>query len=119
MSILLIRNAQIAVLDRIVLENWLISHMKRHFRRLCRTLTEPELADFVRHGVARANHYGFTESKYVAKWLNLMALLGRRFDEDPGCSWIAPILAGSQPSAIKMEDLLDAAQRRVWGSRAS
>jgi len=117
--VLTIRRAQMAALERTSLETWLVSHVRTHFPQLCETLSGPELADFVAEGIDRARAYGFTETKHLAQWLNLMALLGPQFDQDPGCPFVAPILAGTEPGSIKMLDLLDAAEEHVWGGDES
>jgi len=112
--VLVIRRAQMELLERASLEGCLLSHLRANFPQFCESLPGRRQADFVAQGVARARTHGFTETSHLAQWLNLMVLLGPRFDEDPGCSWVTGILGESESESTKMQDLLDAAEDHVW-----
>jgi hypothetical protein len=72
--------------------------------------------EFIRDGIKRARARGFDTGPQTAHWLNLMVLLGPRFDEDPKNVWAPKILNQSQPPFVKLRALIRAAEMQVWNS---
>ena len=113
---LTIRQDQFEALERHALEEWITKHLDSYFPKLRETHPGNRFDQFVRHGIDRARTRGFTSGPHVTHWLNLMALLGQHFDEDPANGWVADILNQPEPASRKIEALVRAAERKVWGS---
>ncbi|HYP07408.1 MAG TPA: hypothetical protein VER03_14340 [Bryobacteraceae bacterium] len=111
---LVIRQAQYAALEQATLERWLEKHLDDHFPELRESYPDDRHRQFIRDGMARARTRGFTEGPHVAQWLNLMTVLGPRFDDDAAHSWVADILNSSEPASHRIQDLLSAAEKHLW-----
>ena len=86
---LTIRDAQLDVLSRqprVRFEADLARHVRRYFPHECE---RGDVAGFVRMGIQRAAAHGFDAQVDTALYLNLMAMLGAEFDEDPQIPWAA------------------------------
>ena len=86
---LTIRDAQIELLGReprARFEADLARHLRRYFPHECE---RGDVAGFVRIGIERAAAHGFNTRYETALYLNLMAMLGVEFDEDPQMPWAA------------------------------
>ena len=116
-----IRAEQMRVLDRAaaaVFSAWAVAHIRRFFPGTCAGLGNAALETIVREGIERAARYGIDSGPGVAKFLDLMFLFGRHFDEDAGLPWAAEILnrAGIK-KARKMEALFMAAGSHMAEAR--
>jgi hypothetical protein len=67
-------------------------HLAKCFPDECRAIGEATVADLVRHGVERADHYGFKSQREIVLYINLMFVFGPDFDEDTDFPWAAGIL---------------------------
>ncbi len=86
---LTIRDAQLDVLGRqprARFEADLARHLRRYFPHECEG---GDVAGFVRMGIERAAAHGIDTQGDTALYLNLMAMMGAEFDEDPLIPWAA------------------------------
>jgi hypothetical protein len=86
---LTISNAQMDVLGRqprARFEADLARHLRQYFPHECE---RGDVAGFVRMGIDRAAAHGVDTQGDTALYLNLMAMLGAEFDEDPQLPWAA------------------------------
>lgn len=72
------------------------AHVCRCFAATTRTMSDRQLRDVIRHGVARAQAYGIGSQRSVCKYINLMFVFGRDFDRDPRLPWAIEILDGAR-----------------------
>lgn len=93
---LIVRRAQIEPFKAHLREPFVlraVAHVRAHFPAECSRLAEEELAEVVRDGVVRAEHYGFACERDATRFLNLMFTFGRSFDRDPTLGWATRLLA--------------------------
>lgn len=89
---LTIRQAQFDLLGRLPraqFEADLERHLRVHFSHEC---ARGDVRGFVRLGIDRAAAHGFATQRNIALYLNLMAMLGAEFDEDPQLPWVLSAL---------------------------
>ena len=115
-QVLTIRRDQFAFLEQAALEEWLGSHLDSHFPQLRLLYPGERFRRFICDGITRAQSYGFHSGPHVTHWLNLMALLGPTFDEDPSNDWAPAILNQSESPSVKIRALIRAAELKVWGA---
>ena len=60
---------------------------------------DDEISSFVKYGIGKAKKYSVTSKKDVCRYLNLMMILGVRFDEDEALPWAGEILNSSSLSS--------------------
>jgi hypothetical protein len=104
---LLVRNAQIQAMRKVLLqslEDRLMKHAQRYFPEVCAKL-EPGLRGAIKHSIERARSYGFDGEREICKYLNLQFRFGRDFDRDLACAWAHPLLGNSLPGPPKMDRL--------------
>ena len=117
---LLIRQEQFdafAAADLARFEAKMIEHLQRVFPDWTMAQGREKLADFVRHGIRRANRYGFRVELDVARYLHVMQTLGRDFDESPEYPWAGNLLKSDTNAAHKMDRLRDAADFSIEARR--
>jgi hypothetical protein len=114
-----IRQDQFEALAQSSLEEWISRHLDTYFPHVRQANPGDRFDRFVRYGIDRARTHGFETGPHVTHWLNLMALLGQRFDEDPSNPWVAEILSQPQSDSSKINALVQAAERKVWGKSTS
>ena len=94
---LLIRNKQLQVLSRAVLENGALRHVKEHLPGYCKVLPEPSLAALVARAVDTAQRYRFSAGRDILQFVSLVIVLGEGFDRDPRLPWAREILTATDP----------------------
>lgn len=89
------------------------AHVCRCFEAATRTMSDGDIRDVIRQGVARAQSYGIGSERGVCKYINLMFVFGRNFDRDPRLPWAFEILDGARVhrDASTIELLYQEAQR--------
>jgi hypothetical protein len=111
---LVIRSEQVTALEQSAVQGFVeqtLDHVRPHFPNHWRVVGEERLAEVIRLGVERADEYGLTSRRDVTLYINLMLLLGSRFDRDPQLPWAAATLtdpAISDPQA-RIDRTYDAA----------
>ena len=90
-------------------EDWVHGHVRKFFPAEYRTAGEAQIRELIRHGRERAAAYGFVGKPDVCRYIDLMVVLGRDFDRDPGLPWAAAILQKPRDPAAKMHFLYQAA----------
>ncbi len=92
---MIIRKTQIEALEEASVNNF-VGEMARHCEEfsphLTKTLNNEQLNEAVRHGIEKAEEYGFTQRGPVRFFIDLMIVFGSDFDTDPQYPWIAEIL---------------------------
>jgi hypothetical protein len=71
-------------------ETRMVAHMGRFFPELAQAAGPPQLRELVRLGIERARPYGIVVERDVCKFVDLMLVLGPRFDEE--LAWARAIL---------------------------
>jgi hypothetical protein len=92
---LVIRNEQFEVFESEALNRHregLLTYVRAMFPARCTTLSEEDLCSLVEKGSARAHSYGITTGDGVAKYLDVMFLIGQDFDGDPSHPWAIALL---------------------------
>ncbi|MBZ5626545.1 MAG: hypothetical protein LAQ69_48870 [Acidobacteriia bacterium] len=110
---LVIRQQQMAAFAQAAVKSFddrVVIHLNKFFPEQCGTLGEPQLREFIRYGVERANTYGIVAERDVCKYIDLMAVFGRDFDTDPRLRWAGVILGTKQNFGANIQHLIAAAQ---------
>ncbi len=110
---LTIRQAQLAILSRIELrkfEDWMVEHLNKFFPGQCEAAGEEQIRATIQYGVKRAASYGITTERDVCKYIDLMVVFGRDFDEDRRFAWTRDILGKEENPSRKIEALHEAAK---------
>jgi hypothetical protein len=124
---LVVRTGQLSALSQARLAEF-EAKMCEHLRRVYPSwpladVTDPAqrdaLRNFVRHGMARAERYGFRVELEIARYLHVMHDLGERFDESPEYPWAPILLAQNVSAAEKMNRLRDARDYQLEARRIS
>lgn len=96
LSLLRIRRDQTRVfgdLARQRFDRWLVGHVHRHWPdRIARIGDDSALGAVLREAVARANAFGIARSANIARYVNLVMLLGPGFPDDARVSWAGDLL---------------------------
>jgi hypothetical protein len=108
-GLLTIRNVQLTALTalrRTSFELAAVDHLLEHFPERFASDTPEQLESFVAHGIERAKVHGFIAKADVVLYLDLMAVLGRTFDEDAQSRWVLPRLEDKQrPPGLRIRRL--------------
>ena len=108
---LVIRDAQIEILEGNVLSGWLKKHLVRFFPGRCGELGPEGLARAIADGIARARAYGFQENGDISRYLDIAFVLGLGFDRDEALPWTRRFLdAGSDSPTERMDALVAAVE---------
>jgi hypothetical protein len=111
---LVIRQEQIEVFRQYVFrqfEDRVFAHFAAVFPQEFNKLGETGAREIIRAGIDRAGNYGFVSEYDMARYIELMFMVGEDFDENSDRSWAAEILnqdSYDSPSS-KMDDLFRAA----------
>lgn len=70
-------------------------HLREFLPGVARGAGDDGLAQAIRNGARRARRHGFTQRGPVRLYLEMMVLLGSRFDTDPQYPWAAQVLGGA------------------------
>lgn len=111
---LVIRKEQIEAFARVGLKKFeakMVKHFHEVFPEWSKATGDEQLAEFVRHGVARAGNYGLIIELDVVRYLHVMQALGRDFDSSERTAWARPLLERKDITpADKMDLLRDAVE---------
>jgi len=115
---LLIRQAQLnAMMDaqRADFVQEMCRHLLAHFRPQLAVLDATDLRKCVSRTLDRAMKYGFTTRQEYCRYLNLAALYGWQFDEDPQYRWMRDYLtdSGIGRPVDRLDRLIDACLERL------
>jgi hypothetical protein len=113
-----IRREQYQALDKATSEDFegrVIKFLKNAFPGRCRSLGDQGIRDVVRYGTKAAARYGFTRENDQYQFVELIFLLGSKFDQNPNLPWVQAILHDSREkdSSIKMARLRQAAAEHI------
>jgi hypothetical protein len=98
---LTIRKEQLAVFSRCEVqkfEDWILFHIKKCLPEEYEA-GEPQLRETIQSGIERAARYGFKSRRDACKFIDLMLVLGRDFDQMP---WARAILSAQTIPEVKM-----------------
>jgi hypothetical protein len=76
-------------------EDEMIKHLKEYAPKHCEALEEENIRYVIRFGIQQAEKYGLTYRGPVRFYLELIFMLGHRFDTDPQLGWATEILTDS------------------------
>ena len=96
---LAIRREQVDVLEQAStkrFEDRMVAHLSVAFKEKCQSLGEAEVRGLIQHGVRRSRRYAIATERDVCKYVEVMFILGRDFDEDPQYAWAHQTLMDSQ-----------------------
>jgi len=91
-----IRMHQLEALSQAALSDFeerMFAHLKREFPKQCRRLGDARLREEVGWGVSRARGWGLEIEYDICLYLQVMMVLGARFDEDPAHAFARDLLA--------------------------
>lgn len=83
------------------------SHLRSGYPERCGSMSDDELTGLIREGMERARSHGIEIDFDIQRYLELMVVLGPRFDRE--LDWAAAILGRADFSARIRVDLLCAA----------
>ena len=111
---LVIRKEQLHVFDRDKRQRFvakMLEHLQKFFPERCARIGETQLRQWVEHGISRAAIYGLASERDVCKYLDVMTVFGKDFDQDSRLPWASRILAVHHiKPAEKAGRLLEAAK---------
>ena len=96
-------------------EAWMLAHLRKFFPERCEALGETQLRETIQFGIKRAAAYGITLKRDVCKYLDLVIVLGRNFDEDRTLPWAGKILNGRDRPTKRIQCLQDTARTYLNG----
>ncbi|HUY13835.1 MAG TPA: hypothetical protein VMX16_09430 [Terriglobia bacterium] len=73
-------------------EDQMVIHLNKFFPKQCKAAGETKLRETIQYGVKRATAYRITRSSDVCKYIDLMLVFGRDFDQSPQQAWAGEIL---------------------------
>lgn len=94
-------------------EDWVHGHVRNFFPAEYRTAGEAKIRELIRYGRERAAAHGFMGKRDVCRYIDLMVILGRDFDRDPGLPWAAAILQKPRDPVARMHFLYQAATDHI------
>lgn len=92
--------------EAVKFENRMVEHLEENFPEECEEMGEEAVRETIRYGISRADSYGIEFEQDVCNYVNLMFVLGRDFDTDPGLPWAKRIL--NDPELDHPTDKMDA-----------
>jgi hypothetical protein len=114
---LIIRNAQLEVMEAANLSRWLRKHLPAYFPERCRELGNRLDAEII-GGIAKARSYGFKEPGDISRFLDIAFELGLAFDSDAELAWVQGYLVAQEPDepSARMDALVAAVEKHADGS---
>ncbi len=96
------------------------AHLGRCFPARCREMGPAMVRELIRYGITRAARYGIEAQRDVCKYIDVMIVFGRDFDEDPAHPWAQSILGDPslRHAMVRVENLYEAAKSRSKGQYA-
>ncbi|MFN0101011.1 MAG: hypothetical protein ACKV2U_02855 [Bryobacteraceae bacterium] len=88
-------------------EERMAAYLQGAFSAWCAGMGRAKLREFVRHGMRRAEEYGFQVELDAARYLLAMRELGMEFDESAEHGWAKVLLTKRMAAGAKMERLED------------
>ena len=113
---LTIRPEQLVVLSQPQVkrfEDWMLAHLKKFFPKESEVAGESGLRETIQHGIKQAATYGITTERDVCKYIDLMIVLGRDFDQDEKFPWAGQILKTRNSPSIKTSVLVETAKKKL------
>ena len=92
---LTIRKEQLRVLDsdrRMHFVAKMLQHVQKFFPEQCALLGENQIREWVEHGINRATSYRIASERDVCKYIDVMIVFGKDFDQDARLPWASKIL---------------------------
>jgi hypothetical protein len=74
-------------------EDRVLAHLNRCFPEQCKGLSEMALRETIRSGIKRAAKYEIIAERDVCKYIDVMLVFGRDFDNDSELPWARAILS--------------------------
>jgi hypothetical protein len=108
-----IRKEQLAILEKKEIEKFgerMVAHLRKVFPERSEVLGDNGLRDLIRYGVLRSASYRIVAERDVCKYIDLMMVFGRDFDQSRQYSWAAAILNAKKGPARKMKVLFKTAK---------
>jgi hypothetical protein len=93
-------------------EDWMAAHLAQFFPAQSHALGEPQLRELIQHGIRRATEHGITKERDVCKFIDLMIVFGRDFDQNEKQTWAGATGVRMTPSS-KIRSLYKAADMRL------
>jgi hypothetical protein len=117
--VLILRAAQLDVLEAATLGRWLRKHLLRFFPARCRELGDRFDAEILA-GMAKARGYGFREPGDISRFLDIAFGLGADFDTDPDLAWARGYLVPQEPDgpSARMDALVAAVEEHASAAGA-
>jgi hypothetical protein len=103
-----IRAEQMAVFEQAALrrfEDEMVAHSKDFAPTLCEIIGEEQLRVALRHAMARAARYGFTNRGPIRLFIEMMFLCGSAFDTDPQYPALSKVLRSSDDQMDRAEQI--------------
>ncbi len=113
-GMLVIRSAQWSMFSKSEVrkfEDWMVQHLRKFFPSQCNAMGEARLRETIQFGTARAASHGLTVKRDVCKYIDVLVVLGRYFEEKRQYGWAARILEQRIAPGWKAQALLDAGVR--------
>jgi hypothetical protein len=92
---MVIRQEQMSALAKggaTAFEDRMVVHLNKCFPGRCQKLPEVQVRETIRLGIDRAAGYGVSTERDVCKYIDLMMVFGRDFDERADLPWASRIL---------------------------
>jgi hypothetical protein len=100
-------------------EDRMVVHLTKCFPNQCRQQGEPKVREWIRYGIKRASEYGITAQRDTCKYIDLMFVYGREFDQDTNLPWASSILndRALRDPTTKLETLYETGKQQQGGVR--
>ncbi|OQY28744.1 MAG: hypothetical protein B6244_06175 [Candidatus Cloacimonetes bacterium 4572_55] len=92
---LVIRKQQMDALSQVVMDTFedrMVAHLYDTFPEKCAEMGESSVREDIQYGVQRSAQYGIEAERDVCRYIDVMFVLGRDFDNDPSLPKIRAIL---------------------------
>ena len=73
-------------------EQQLVEHIRQYHPEQHSALSTDEVLEAVRYGIRRAAAHGITREQDITRFVDVMMVLGRDFDDEPRLPWAKQIL---------------------------
>jgi hypothetical protein len=118
-----IRKQQLRVLDRDKRKRFvakMLQHVQVFFPNQCALLGENQLREWVEHGINCAASYRIASERDVCKYIDVMIVFGKNFDQDSRLPWASKILKVQHTMPTEKTRLLfEAAKRNQHGPESA
>jgi hypothetical protein len=90
--VLVIRDAQMEVLNHAAVCRWLVRYLQKAYPEQASRLGAAGLAGFVEQASEKARSHRFSTDQEIRKYVHVAFVLGVDFETRPDCHWAARIL---------------------------